>query len=100
MARTLFEFHCQNGCGGFMLVPLEEKDERDIILVCPACKHEHFRGMKHGEITQRRHAFSRDSETVHRIEPTMAAFSKTSRVEGLVERGFLGDLWARFARGN
>jgi len=99
--RDLFEFHCTvagGGCGGYVLVPLHTDEERDIILVCPNCRHEHTRGMKDGEITNRRHGNTQDSALVHRLEPTIAAWSKTSRLEALAPRGPLGDLWARFGR--
>jgi hypothetical protein len=67
-------------------------------MVCPNCQHEHYRGLKDGEITERRHSNMRDSEHVHRIEPTMAAYSREPKLQKLAARGPLGDLWARFGR--
>lgn len=100
MPRDLFEFHCEGSCRGYTLVPLDVEEERDIILVCPNCKHEHYRTLRNGEITQIRHNQRTDTDTVHRIEPVMSAFSKTSRLQHLEKRGPLGDLWSRFAGRN
>lgn len=101
MPRDLFEFHCTKsggGCGGYIRIPLQTDDERDVIVICPKCKHEHRRGMKDGEITESRHSTYHDTDRVHKIEPTLAAYSTTPVLEPLVKRGFLGSLWARQAQ--
>jgi hypothetical protein len=101
--RDLFEFYCSKnngGCGGFVTVPLDIDEERDIIMVCPNCKHEHYRGIRAGEITERRHGHTQDTSTVHRLEPTAAAYSREPRLKNLEARGPLGNLWARFGGAN
>ena len=79
MAKILWEFHCEGGCSGYTLIPIDEEIDADIIFVCPSCKHEHFRRMKGGKITGDRHSTYTDTSKVHRIEPTLAAFSTTPR---------------------
>lgn len=100
MPHDLYEFHCEGGCRGYILVPIDVDEQRDVIVKCPSCGHEHMRTMKDGQITGKRHSTSKDTETVHLIEPTMSAFSKEPRLKAMESKGLLGDLWSRFAGRN
>src|SRR6266446_9889216 len=93
MAREMFEFYCSGGCMGYTMFPIDISIDASIIMVCPNCKHEHYRKMRNGKITEDRHGITKDDQFVHRIEPTLAAFSKTQRMKE--EKGFLGGLWDR-----
>lgn len=79
MAREMFEFYCSGGCRGYTMVPIDPEIDADIIFICPSCKHAHTRRMKGGKITEIRHSIEHDTPTVHQIEPTLAAYSPTSR---------------------
>jgi len=96
MARVVFEFLCSGGCGGYILIPLDDEIDADVIVVCPKCKHTHARRMRGGKITEGRHQTFHDNEIVHMIEPTMAAYSEKSRLR---EETVLGSLWARVGGG-
>jgi len=93
MAREMFEFYCSGGCMGYTMFPIDVSIDASIIMVCPNCKHEHYRKMRNGKITEDRHGITKDDQFVHRIEPTLAAFSKTPRMNK--EKGFIGGLWDR-----
>jgi hypothetical protein len=98
MAREMFEFYCEGGCKGFTVVPVDIEFDCDVIMVCPSCKHEHYRTVKDGKITSLRHATTKDDSKVHRLEPTLAAFSKTKQLKEQTKddpKGFLSGLWDR-----
>lgn len=92
--KETFEFYCEGGCRGYTMVPLDPDEDRNIIFVCPKCKHEHYRRMKNGTISSDRHAFQKDNETVHKIEPLMSAYSEKQR------KGFMDKLMESLGRGN
>lgn len=98
MPRVGYEFFCEGGCKGWVIVQLDPEEVRNIIMVCPSCKHEHFRELKNGEITGVRHGSLRESSVVHKLEPPLAAFSKTQRLGHLEKKGIIGQAWSRFAR--
>ena len=96
--REEFEFYCSGGCKGYTTFPIDVSIDANVILVCPNCKHEHFRKMKDGKITEDRHGVQKDDQFVHRIEPTMAAFSWTKQLkehEKEDPKGHLSSLWNR-----
>ena len=101
MPHQQFEFHCANGCGWYFRVRLDTEEERDIIVVCPKCQHEHQRYLHQGMITDTvagrpsRHGRTQDTETVHKIEPPLAACSDKPMLAHLEAKGLLGALWAR-----
>lgn len=100
MARELFEFYCEGGCHGYTTIPIDVEFDCHIIMVCPGCKHEHFRAVKDGKITGDRHSTMKDDSKVHRLEPTLAAFSKTKQLKESEpakndSKGFISSLWDR-----
>lgn len=102
MAREIFEFYCSGGCQGYILIPIDVEFDCDVIVVCPnpKCKHEHYRRIKDGKITEDRHNFTKDDSKVHRLEPTLSAFSKTKQLKESEPAkkdpgGFISNLWDR-----
>ncbi len=73
------EFYCTKsggGCGGYFTVPLNEKINYIVEMVCPNCGHKHQRSVVHGAIKED----SRFSGTPReKICPNKAAWSPTSR---------------------
>lgn len=82
--KVLHEFNCSN-CSGYITVKLNEDLDGAHCIVCPACKHEHYRIIKGGVITEDR-APDRTKSYAIRICPTLAAYSKKSWETKLVNR--------------
>lgn len=101
MAREWFEFHCANGCGGYFRLHLDTAEDRQVLMKCPSCQHEHQRYIYQGQVTDKiagrppRHG-KQESDDVHVIEVPLSAFSRTPQLKALEEKGFLGSLWSRF----
>jgi len=90
MASIWQEIHCTisgGGCGGFVLVKLDDSINRVVTLVCPKCKHEHQRVVRDGQIVESGRFNKRPEEE---LCPTIAAWSKTPRtrcMQKIVEEG-------------
>lgn len=100
--KVLHEFICSS-CSGYITVKLDEDLNGAHCVVCPSCKHEHYRIIKDGVITEDRAPDSSKSYAI-RICPTKAAYSKTSWESKLINRKtkvkeegkhFLNDAWRR-----
>jgi len=101
MAREPYVFYCEGGCKAYVLVKLDIDLEGEHVIICPSCKHHHYRTIKKGEITESRHD---KGEQVDTIEPMPSAVFKTrdDALEALAlgknpRDSFLNDLWRRKA---
>ena len=101
MAREPYVFYCENGCGVYVLVNLDTDLTGEHVMICPSCKHHHFRKVENGEITGDRHT---QGDAVDTIEPMPSAVFKTREEAqeaigiGKTKRNsFLSALWRRKA---
>lgn len=56
--RRATEFYCGKaggGCRKYFDVMIGESDHGNYIIICPACKHSHFRFLKLGQVTSDRY---------------------------------------------
>jgi hypothetical protein len=101
--KVLHEFNCSN-CSGYITVKLDEDLNGAHCVVCPSCKHEHYRIIKDGVISEDRAPTNAKSYAI-RICPTKAAYSKTSWESEMAKRKsntkdegakhFLNDAWKK-----
>lgn len=74
------EFYCTvsgGGCGGYILVTLNNAINGVVEVVCPKCQHKHQRCIENGIIKEQGRHTNSPKET---IEPTIAAWSKEPRL--------------------
>jgi len=68
--------------GGYIYVKLNTALEGNHVIVCPNCKHKHYRVVVKGKITGER--FSLGMRTADEIEPMPSAYTKEKRKLGLI----------------
>lgn len=99
MPREPYVFYCEGGCKAYILVNLNTSLEGEHVMICPKCKHHHYRKVKGGEITDFRHS---SGDAVDTIEPMPSAVFET-RESALEAMGmgknqrdpYLAGLWLR-----
>jgi hypothetical protein len=102
MTREPYVFYCEGGCKQYVLVNINTSLDGEHVMVCPSCKHHHYRKIKNGVITDFRHSSGDSADT---IEPMPSAVFKT-REEALEAMGigkqtrdpFIQELWRRKAQ--
>lgn len=101
MAREPYVFYCEGGCKAYILVNLDTELEGEHVMICPKCKHHHYRKVKDGQITDFRHSAG---DAVDTIEPMPSAVfeSRDKALEAIgigkqVRNPFLSALWRRKA---
>lgn len=101
MPREPYVFYCEGGCQVYVLVNLDTDLEGEHVIICPKCKHHHFRKVENGQITDNRHS---RGDAVDTIEPMPSAVfeSRESAVEAMgigkkSRNSFLNSLWQRKA---
>ena len=80
--RAVCEFYCH--CNHFIYPKLNLELNGNHEVVCPMCKHVHYRVVKDGKITEDRH--SESSGTAERLILMPSAASKTKREMGKIAR--------------
>jgi hypothetical protein len=79
--RVWQEIHCPKsggGCGGYILLKLNVALNCRVKIICPNCKHEHFRVIANG-LMQELGRF--EGQVVEDICPPLAAWSKKPRTD-------------------
>lgn len=102
--KVLHEFWCSD-CQGYISVKLNHDRQGVHCVICPKCQHNHYRVITDGVITDDR-APDGAKSYADEICPTMAAYSKESWEQRMLERrkgakqedpgGFLARAWSRF----
>jgi len=85
MAKELFEFYCSGSCQGYFRAKLRTNIKGDYVIICPNCRHEHFRKIRKGRITSDRHTKT-EKDAAERIMAPMSSFS----IEPVMEHPAVG----------
>ena len=101
--REPYVFYCEGGCKVYILVNLRTNLNGEHVMVCPKCKHRHYRKVQDGEITDFRH---HAGDVVDTIEPMPSAVfeSREAALEAMglgkkKRNSFLSRLWLSKAQG-
>jgi len=101
--REPYVFYCEGGCKAYVLVNLRTDLNGEHVMVCPKCKHHHYRKITDGEITDFRH---HAGDAVDTIEPMPSAVFETREAAleamGLGKKkrdSFMARMWLRKAQG-
>lgn len=101
MAHEPYVFYCENGCQKYVLVNMDLKLEGEHVMVCPSCKHHHYRFIRNGEITGDRHSRGDAVDTIEpmpsAVFPTREAAQEALGVGKTKRNSFLNSLWRRKA---
>lgn len=104
MAREPYVFYCEGGCRKYVLANLDTELTGEHVMICPACKHHHYRKVENGQITDFRHGAG---DAVDTIEPMPSAVFETKELAleamGLGKKkrdSWLSSLWCRKAHEN
>jgi uncharacterized Zn ribbon protein len=84
MARHAHEFSCTN-CSWWNYPMLSDKMHGNYTIICGNCKHEHYRVIKGGVVTEDRHNSAMDhGDTIHVMKSASFKEKKPEQKKGMI----------------